>query len=141
MVTAHRSEQRVTIKVVLVDDQPVMRQAVSSWLGIEPDLRVVGEAEDGEAALQLIADLQPDVVLMDLDMPAMDGIAATAAARARSPGSAIVILSMHDDTTIQARALTAGAAAFVSKHQALDELVDVIRRVAVGGGRPAPAAP
>jgi DNA-binding NarL/FixJ family response regulator len=118
------------IKVFLVDDQPVMRQAVSSWLGIEPDMQVIGEAESGEAAIHLVTSLQPDVVLMDIDMPAMDGIATTAALHDVAPGSAVVILSMHDDTTVQDRARQAGAAAFVSKHQALDELVHVIRRVA-----------
>jgi DNA-binding NarL/FixJ family response regulator len=118
------------IKVVLVDDQPVMRQAVSSWLGIEPDMAVVGEADSGEAALSLVSSLSPDVVLMDIDMPSMDGIAATAALQDIAPQSAIVILSMHDDTTVQDKARQAGAAAFVSKHQALDELVQVIRRVA-----------
>ncbi len=118
------------IKVVLVDDQSVMRQAVSSWLGIEPDMHVVGEAESGEAALSLVSTLQPDVVLMDIDMPAMDGIATTAALQDVAPQSAVVILSMHDDTTVQDRARQAGARAFVSKHQALDELVEVIRRVA-----------
>ncbi len=118
------------INVVLVDDQIVMRQAVSSWLGIEPDLCVIGEAENGEAALNLVTTLHPDVVLMDVDMPTMDGIAATAALQGVAPDSAVVILSMHDDTTVQDRAKQAGAAAFVSKHQALDELVEVIRRVA-----------
>lgn len=122
------------IKVVLVDDQSVMRQAVSSWLGIEPDMSVIGEAESGEAALSLVSSLQPDVVLMDIDMPAMDGIAATAALQDVAPQSAVVILSMHDDTTVQDRARQAGAVAFVSKHQALDELVDVIRRVAGPNG-------
>lgn len=120
------------IKVVLVDDQPVMRQAVSSWLGIEPDMQVIGEADSGEAALSLVSELSPDIVLMDIDMPAMDGIAATAALHDLAPRSAVVILSMHDDTTVVDRARQAGAAAFVSKHQALDELVDVIRRVAGG---------
>lgn len=118
------------INVVLVDDQSVMRQAVSSWLGIEPDLKVVGEAANGADAVDLVSALHPDVVLMDIDMPAMDGISATAALHGVAPESAVVILSMHDDTTVQDRALQAGAAAFVSKHQALDELVQVIRRVA-----------
>lgn len=122
------------IRVVLVDDQPVMRQAVSSWLGIEPDLSVIGEAESGEAAVILVPSLNPDVVLMDIDMPKMDGIAATAALHTAAPGSAIIILSMHDDSFLQIKAQQAGAAAFVSKHQALDELVQVIRRVA--GPRP-----
>jgi DNA-binding NarL/FixJ family response regulator len=131
------------IKVVLVDDQPVMRQAVSSWLGIEPDLSVIGEAESGEIAVELVPTLNPDVVLMDIDMPRMDGIAATAALHEAAPDSAIVILSMHDDPSLQTRAEQAGAAAFVSKHQALDELVGVIRRVAGPRGEssfgPAPA--
>lgn len=118
------------IRVLLVDDQPVMRQAVSSWLGIEPDLKVVGEADSGEAALNLVPALSPDVVLMDIDMPTMDGIAATAALHDVAPQSAVVILSMHDDSTVQDKARRAGAAAFVSKHQALDDLVQVIRRVA-----------
>lgn len=123
------------IRVFVVDDQSVIRQAVGSWLGIEPDLHVVGEADSGEAALNLVPTLQPDVVLMDIDMPTMDGIATTAALHAVAPTSAVVILSMHDDNLIQARAIAAGAAAFVSKHQALDVLVTVIRQVA--GSNPA----
>ncbi|MGQ0600723.1 MAG: response regulator, partial [Anaerolineales bacterium] len=100
----------------------------------------IGEAESGEAAVLLVPSLNPDVVLMDIDMPRMDGIAATAALHTAAPGSAIVILSMHDDSFLQTKAQQAGAAAFVSKHQALDELVQVIRRVA--GPRPeAPRAP
>lgn len=117
------------IRVLLVDDQSVMRQAVGTWLGIEPDMNIVGEAESGEAALALVPELQPDVVLMDIDMPSIDGIATTAKLHATTPQSAVVMLSMHDDPTVQERARAAGAAAFVSKHQALDKLVDVIRQV------------
>lgn len=117
------------IKVLLVDDQTVMRQAVGTWLGIEPDMNIVGEAESGEAALTLVPELQPDVVLMDIDMPSIDGIATTAQLQLSAPQSAVVMLSMHDDPTVQERAKAAGAAAFVSKHQALDKLVDVIRQV------------
>jgi len=117
------------IRVLLVDDQSVMRQAVGTWLGIEPDMNIVGEAESGEAALTLVPELQPDVVLMDIDMPSIDGIATTAQLHVTAPHSAVVMLSMHDDPTVQERARAAGAAAFVSKHQALDKLVDVIRQV------------
>jgi DNA-binding NarL/FixJ family response regulator len=118
------------IRVLLVDDQAVIRQAVSSWLGIEPDVAVIGEAESGEAALTLVSELHPDVVLMDIDMPMMDGIATTAALQNIAPESAVVILSMHDDSSVRARAQEAGAVGFVSKHQALDELVDAIRHAA-----------
>ncbi len=120
------------IRIMLVDDQLVMREAVSTWLGIEPDLTVVGEAASGEAALILAPTLNPDVVLMDIDMPTMDGFTATAALHDLAPDSAVVILSMHDDSSVRTRAEQAGAAAFVSKHQALDELVQVIRTVAAG---------
>jgi DNA-binding NarL/FixJ family response regulator len=119
--------EALMIRVLLVDDQSVIRQAVSSWLGIEPDVAVVGEAESGQAALDLASALRPDVVLMDIDMPVMDGLAATSALHDVSPETAVVILSMHDDSSVRARAQEAGAVAFVSKHQALDELVQAIR--------------
>ncbi|HRE28621.1 MAG TPA: response regulator transcription factor [Anaerolineales bacterium] len=118
------------IKLLLVDDQAVMREAVSVWLGIEPDVTVVGQADSGEAALQLAPALQPDIILMDIDMPELDGIATTERMRAIAPESAVVILSMHDDEHVRARAEAAGARGFVSKYQALDQLLDVIRSVA-----------
>lgn len=118
------------IRVLLVDDQSVIRQAVGSWLGAEPDMDIIGEAEDGESALELVAQLQPDIVLMDIDMPRLDGLAATSALHAVAPQSAVVILSLYDDEFLQSRAREAGAAAFVSKHQALDDLAAVIRQVA-----------
>jgi len=118
------------IRVLLVDDQSVIRQAVSSWLGTEPDMNIIGEAEDGETALQLAEQLRPDIILMDIDMPRLDGLAATSALHAVAPQSAVVILSLYDDDFLQTRAREAGAAAFVSKHQALEELAMVIRQVA-----------
>lgn len=113
-----------------------MREAVSVWLGIEPDVTIVGQAESGETALELAPQLQPDVVLMDIDMPTLDGIATTERLRDVAPDCAVVILSMHDDDHVRARAEAAGARGFVSKYQALDQLLDVIRAVAT---RPATA--
>ncbi len=124
------------IKLLLVDDQAVMREAVSVWLGIEPDVTIVGQAESGEAALALAPTLQPDIILMDIDMPTLDGIATTQRLRDILPNSAVVILSMHDDDHVRAQAEAAGARGFVSKYQALDQLLDVIRTVAA---RPAAA--
>jgi DNA-binding NarL/FixJ family response regulator len=118
------------IKLMLVDDHPMVRQVVRSRLGLEPDLIVIGEAENGEMAVELVPTLKPDIVLMDINMPCMDGITATAALRDIAPGSSIVILSMEDDPLLKNEATEAGASAFVSKYHILDQLVGVIRHVA-----------
>ncbi len=86
------------IRVLLVDDQSVVRRALRVRFHLEPDLEVVGEASTGTEALALAQTLTPDVVLMDLQMPEMDGIQATAALRRVVPQSVVVILSIHDDT-------------------------------------------
>ncbi len=98
-------------------------------LSIEADVEVVGEAGSGEAALRLVRSLSPDVVLMDVEMPGMDGIDVTAALRAAAPQVAVVVLSLYDDARTRARAREAGAAAFVAKHQAKTTLLATIRRV------------
>ena len=120
------------ISIVLVDDQASVRRGLRMRLSMEPDVEVVGEAESGEAALQLVRALSPDVVLMDVEMPGMDGIVATAALRATAPHVAVVILSLYDDARTRARAREAGAAAFVAKHQAKSTLLATIRRVVSG---------
>lgn len=120
--------------IVLVDDQATVRRGLRMRLTLEPDVEVVGEAESGEAALRLVRSLSPDVVLMDVEMPGMDGIAATAALRATAPHVAVVILSLYDDARTQMRAREAGAAAFVAKHEAKTALLATIRRVANGIG-------
>jgi DNA-binding NarL/FixJ family response regulator len=120
----------MTISIVLVDDQATVRRGLRMRLALEPDVEVVGEAESGEVALELVRALSPDVVLMDVKMPGMDGIAATAALRATDPHVAVVILSLYDDLWTQTRAREAGAAAFVAKHRAMTALLATIRRVA-----------
>lgn len=95
-----------------------------------PDMSVIGEASGGQAALDLADLLCPDVVLMDIEMPGMDGIAATQAFHRISPQSAIIVLSIHDDDRTQALALAAGAAAFVAKSMPPYALLAAIRRVA-----------
>ena len=118
------------IKLLLVDDQPIVRRGLRMRLMLEPDITVVGEASSGEQALVLVESLAPDIVLMDVEMPAMDGIAATAAMRASASQSAVVMMSIHDDVHTRARARAAGAAAFVEKSGTLEVLLATIRRTA-----------
>ncbi len=99
-------------------------------LEMEPDFRIVGEAGDGRAALAAVADTHPDIVLMDIDMPGNDGICTTAELLRVEPACAVVIVSMHDDQARRARALAAGAVAFVGKHEIDTALTDAIRTAA-----------
>ena len=99
------------------------------WLALEPDLMVVGEAADGAEVGGLIDSVEPDVVLMDVEMPGVDGVDATAAVHALRPALPVVILSLHDDIETRARAWVAGAAAFVAKHEVEPVLVRTIRDV------------
>lgn len=121
------------ITLLVVDDQPAVRAGLRMRLALEPDMSVVGEAEDGEAAVRRAAELRPNVVLMDIEMPGMDGLAATAALRDVQPQTAVVILSLYDSAVMRARAASAGAAAFIAKHEPGEALVEVIRQA----GRPA----
>jgi DNA-binding NarL/FixJ family response regulator len=117
-----------TIQLLLVDDERQVRQGLRMRLEMEPDLRVVGEAGDGCAALSAVQDLRPDVVLMDIDMPGKDGIAITAELLAATARCAVVIVSMHDDAATRARAFAAGAFDLVGKHEIDTALIDAIRR-------------
>lgn len=121
---------RKKIRVLIVDDQPAVRRGLEMRLALEPDVEIVGEAEDGAQAGSLAASLRPHVVLMDVRMPGMDGMSATAALRTAAPGSAVVILSLYDDARTRVRAKDAGAAAFVAKHRMEVALLEAIRQVA-----------
>ena len=123
------------IRVLLVDDQAVVRRALRARFHLEPDLQVVGEASTGREALMLAQTLKPDVVLMDIEMPDMDGIEATAALGSVVPKSIVVILSIHDDAQTRGRAQTAGAVAFVEKRGVTDNLLSVIRLAAAQAGK------
>jgi DNA-binding NarL/FixJ family response regulator len=115
------------ITILLVDDQPAVRQGLSMRLALEPDLEVIGEAVDGVEALRRAHELHPDVVVMDIEMPRLDGIAATEALRTIEPGCCVVILTVHESSATRARARDAGAAAFVSKHAGEEALLAAIR--------------
>lgn len=117
------------IRVLLVDDRPATLAGLRMRLALEPDVQVVGEAGDGCTAVKLAETLVPDVVVMDIAMPCLDGIAATAEVRQRSPESAVVVLSLHDNEAMRIRVRESGAA-FVSKHESDGPLLAAIRRAA-----------
>lgn len=121
---------RGRIKVLLVDDQKMVRRGLSMRLGIEPDLEVVGEAEDGAGAVDGAVAHAPDVVLMDVRMAGADGVEATATLRRAHPGVAVVMLTLQDDEATRERAAAAGAVGFVGKHQPEGDLIEEIRRAA-----------
>lgn len=110
------------MRVVIADDQRVVREGLATIVGAFADTEVVGVAEDGEAAVAMVADRAPDVVLMDLRMPRMDGVEATRAIRARHPGVAVVVLTTFADDASVIGALSAGAAGYLTKDAARDDI-------------------
>jgi DNA-binding NarL/FixJ family response regulator len=121
-------QEETMITLLLVDDEPLVRYGLRTWLEREADITVVGEANDGTEAIKLAQALQPDVVLMDIALPTMDGITAAAALRAAVPHSAVVFLSLYDDAATRARADAAGAVAFVGKQEGVRALRSAIRK-------------
>lgn len=115
-------------RVLLVDDFPVVREGLKHFLTI-PGLVVCGEASNGKEALELVAALKPDLVLLDLSMPEMNGIEATRQIRQRFPKTRIVMISLHDPTHMAALAKEAGADAYVMKTSSAEELVATIQSV------------
>ena len=121
------------ITVMLVDDHAVVRAGYRLLLGQSPLIDVVREAERGEEACQYYAECQPDVVVMDLSMPGIGGLAAIRRIRARDPEARILAFSIHDETVYAERALEAGAVGYISKSCAPEILVEAVRTVACGG--------
>jgi DNA-binding NarL/FixJ family response regulator len=121
------------IRILLVDDQRLMREGLRILLELEPDLKIVGEGGDGQAALQAYADLQPDVVLMDVRMPGMDGVEATWRLRERWPNARVIILTTFDDDEYVFEGLRAGALGYLLKDVSGHNLAEAVRTVAAGG--------
>jgi DNA-binding NarL/FixJ family response regulator len=120
------------IKVLLVDDQSLIRQGLKVLLELEPDLEIVGEAENGETALHLIEQLFPDVILMDVRMPVMDGVAATREIHKRFPSIRVLVLTTFDDDEYVKSALQNGAMGYLLKDTPSEELAVAIRAVNKG---------
>lgn len=120
------------IRVLVVDDHAIVRAGVRALLGTEPDIDIVAEAADGDAALDAVGRLQPDVMLADLSLPAMNGVELIRRAHALSPALRILVLSMHASPEFVRPALQAGASGYVVKGSGLDDLVSALRAVAAG---------
>jgi len=128
------------IRVMIVDDHDMVRSGLSVFLEAFDDLELVGEAADGEEAIRLCSELQPHVVLMDLVMPAMDGVAATRAIREANPMVQIIALTSFNDQDLVQGALQAGAVGYLLKNASIDELAAAIRAARVGKPTLAPEA-
>ena len=117
------------IRVLIVDDIPETRDHLSKLLGFEPDIEVVGAAASGREAIEMASQLAPDVVLMDINMPDMDGIAATERLSAEVPSAAVVMMSVQGEADYLRRSMLAGAREFLVKPFSSDELTSSIRQV------------
>jgi len=120
------------IRTLIVDDHGVLRAGLRALLAGEADLEVVGEAADGDEALRMAGELSPEVVLMDITMPGMDGIEATRKLLAEMPSARVLLLTVHADSSLLREALQAGAAGYILKRAVESELINAIRAVARG---------
>lgn len=127
------------LRLLISDDHPVVRVGLTGMLSAEPDFEVVGEAADGAEAISLTSRLEPDVVLMDLRMPGVDGVAATARIKAERPETGILILTTYESDADILKAIEAGATGYLLKDAPREDLFKAIRTVAEGASPLAPA--
>ncbi|MBV8231466.1 MAG: response regulator transcription factor [Planctomycetaceae bacterium] len=123
----------IKLRILLADDHAVVREGLKALVNAQPDMEVVGEAADGRAAWQLATELRPDVVVMDVSMPALCGAEATTRLRRDCPDVKVLALTVHEDGGYLRQLFEAGAAGYVLKRAAAEELVQAIRAVASGG--------
>lgn len=121
------------IRVLLADDHAVLRAGIRALLDMQPDIEVIGEAGDGRQAVERVRELGPDIILMDIGMPGLDGLAATRQIRENHPGTRILILTQHENKEYVLPALKIGASGYVLKRAEGDELLTAIRAVHAGG--------
>jgi two-component system, NarL family, response regulator NreC len=117
------------IKIVLADDHQIVRHGLRSLLSAEPDMEVVGEADNGRAVVRLVQEKKPQIVIMDISMPDLNGIEATRQILNESPGIKVIALSMHSDSLFVLNMFKAGASGYLLKDCALEELVKAVRTV------------
>ena len=127
------------LRVLLADDHALVREGLKSVVSAEPDMEVVGEAADGETACRLGVQLKPDIVVMDLGLPKLSGVKATAWLLGTRPTAKVLALSAHDDRGYLQEAIKAGAAGYILKRSAASELIHAIRTVVAGGSYLDPA--
>ncbi|MCC6453643.1 MAG: response regulator transcription factor [Caldilineaceae bacterium] len=121
------------IRILVADDHAVLRAGLTALLNAEPDLTVVGEASDGSECLRVAQAVQPDVILLDINMPGMNGLEVLPLLQQSAPQSRVLVLTMHDDSTYLRQVLRAGGAGYVLKQAADKELLSAIRTVHSGG--------
>ncbi|AKO94726.1 response regulator [Priestia filamentosa] len=120
-------------KIVIIDDHQLFREGVKRILDFEQDFEVVAEGDDGEEAVKLVEEYNPDVVIMDINMPGLNGVEATKQLIEEYPDTKVIILSIHDDETYVTHALQTGALGYLLKEMDADALVQAVRVVAEGG--------
>jgi len=121
-----------TIRVLVVDDHKLVAKSIKNLLELEPDIQVVGVAENGRVAIQLAQAEKPDVIVMDISMPELDGIRAAAEIKALGISTSIIMLSMHHSSALVQQARKNGASGYVIKQQATSELIPLIRAIFAG---------
>ena len=132
-MSAAQSGDGRRLRLLLVDDHPVLRAGLKVMLSAEPDLDVVAEADNGSRAVELAVELLPDLILMDVTLPGVNGAEATRQIKLAQPSLAVLALSVHDEVSFARMLLEAGAGGYALKRSACDELVRAVRIVAAGG--------
>ncbi len=126
------TDPQTKIRIAIADDHPVFRDAVRALLSLEPDLEIVAEAKDGDEAINVVKQENPDILLLDLLMPRLDGLSALQRIRSEGLGTKVIILTVSEDETSHVLAMKYGAAGIVRKSMATNFLVEGIRRVQQG---------
>src|SRR5512135_301474 len=122
----------MAVRVLIADDHAIVRAGLRAVLKGEPGMELVGEASGGEEALSLVETLRPDILVLDLSMPDLDGIQVTRQVQTSAPGLRVLILTVHEDEALLREAIRAGAAGYILKHAAEAELISAIHTVQMG---------
>ena len=120
------------IRIITADDHPLIREGLAALISLEPDVEIVGEADDGDVAIELFVTLKPDVLLLDLEMPRVSGLQVIEAIREIAPTARIIVLTTYNTEQLATKAMTAGASAYILKSSVGRHLLDTIRSVMRG---------